>query len=476
MPDVRRRPSPQPSPAKGGRGGVGGAVAVLDVGKTNVKLALFDPAGAVLWERSVPNRPLPGPPYLHANVEAIWSFFVASLAEAAGIHPVETIVPTTHGAAASLVDDHGLAMPAIDYEETRVEEIERTYAKIRPPFTQSYSPSLAYGLNVGRQLAWQRAIDPEGFARARCLLFYPQYWAWRMTGIAATEATSIACHTDLWMPGEGRASDLVAALGLEGRVPPLTSAWASLGPPHPEFAAAAALGPEVRVLCGVHDSNASIIPYLAHWPAPFTVVSTGTWVILLGVGLPIGGLDPTADMLANLDITGRPTACARFMGGREYAEIAGSDLAPPTREAVQGLIDRRALALPAFSPQGGPFAHVRGRIVGEVAPGERGALATLYVAVMTDHMLTRLGAREGVVIVDGNLGANAAFGAVLAQFRDGQSVVSTRRPIGAAYGAAMLASWPNCPPLPELLTHESWGLAGLEEYRERWLAGALAGR
>jgi sugar (pentulose or hexulose) kinase len=453
-----------------------GAVAVLDVGKSNVKLALFDRAGAVLWERSTPNRPAPGPPYLHADVEAIWSFFVASLSEAAGIHPVETIVPTTHGAAATLVDDHGLAMPAIDYEETRVEEIEPAYKKIRPPFARSYSPGLAFGLNVGRQLAWQRAVEPEGFARARCLLFYPQYWAWRMTGIAATEATSIGCHTDLWLPDEGRASDLVAALGLEGRMPPLTHAWASLGSPRPEFAAAAGLGPGVRVLCGVHDSNASIIPYLAHWPAPFTVVSTGTWAVLLGVGLPIDGLDATADMLANVDITGRPTACARFMGGREYAEIAGADLAPPARDPVQGLIDRRILALPAFSPQGGPFAHVRGRVVGEVAPSERGALATLYVAVMTDHMLTRLGAREGVVIVDGNLGANAAFGAVLAQLRDGQSVVSTCRPIGAAYGAAMLATWPNCPPLPDLLTHESWKLAGLEEYREEWLAAALAGR
>jgi sugar (pentulose or hexulose) kinase len=405
-----------------------GAVAVLDVGKTNVKLALFDLAGGVLWERSTPNHPLPGPPYLHANVEAIWGFFIASLAEAARIHPVETIVPTTHGAAAALVDDHGLAMPAIDYEEPRVEEIEPAYAKIRPPFGRSCSPSLAYGLNVGRQLAWQRAIDPDGFARARRLLFYP-----------------------------------------------LVSAWASLGPARAEFAAAAGLGSDVRVLCGVHDSNASIIPYLAHWPAPFTVVSTGTWVILLGVGLPIDGLDANADMLANLDITGRPTACGRFMGGREYAEIAGTDLAAPVREAVQALIDRRTLALPAFSPQGGPFAHVRGRIVGDLPPGQRGALATLYVALMTDHMLTRLGVREGAVVVDGNFGANAAFGAVLAQLRRGQNVVSTRRPIGAAYGAAMLASWPTCPALPELVTHASWELGSLEAYRDDWLAAALAG-
>jgi sugar (pentulose or hexulose) kinase len=453
-----------------------GAVAVLDVGKTNIKLALFDPSGAVLWERSTPNRPLPAPPYLHANVEAIWAFFVASLAEAASIHPVETIVPTTHGAAATLVDDNGLVMPAIDYEETRVEEIEPAYAEIRPPFARSYSPPLAFGLNVGRQLAWQRAIDPDNFARARHLLFYPQYYAWRMTGVAATEATSIACHTDLWAPGEGRVSDLVAALGLAGRAPPMTSAWASLGPPSAEFAAAAGVGSNVRVLCGVHDSNASIIPYLARWPAPFTVVSTGTWVILLGVGLPIEGLDPTADMLANLDITGRPTACARFMGGREYAEIAGADLAAPAREALQALIDRRTLALPSFSPQGGPFAKMRGRIVGDVAPSERGALATLYVALMTDHMLNRLGVREGAVVVDGNLGANAAFGAVLAELRPGQQVVSTRRPIGAAYGAAMLASWPNCPPPPEMFAHAGWDLGSLEAYRQDWLAGALAAR
>jgi len=451
-----------------------GAIAVLDVGKSNVKLALFEPGGALLWERSTPNRPLPAPPYLHASVEAIWSFFTASLAEAARAHPVETIVPTTHGGAATLVDEDGLALPGLDYEEPRVEEIEPSYAKIRPPFTSSYSPPLPNGLNVGRQLAWQRAMFPREFARAKHLLFYPQYWAWRMTGVAATEATSIACHTDLWAPGEARVSSLVDALGLEGRVPPLIPAWTALGRVRADFAAEVGLQAEVRVLCGVHDSNASIVPYLAHWPAPFTVVSTGTWVILLGVGLPIGGLDPKADMLANLDITGRPTACARFMGGREYAEIAQGDLAPPARETVRALVERRTFALPAFSAQGGPFAHVPGRVVGEVAPSERGALATLYVAVMTDHMLDRLGARAGSVVVDGNLGANPAFGAILAQLRRGQGVVSTRRPIGAAYGAAMLASWPDCPPLPETFTHTSWELPSLEVYRDEWLRRALA--
>ena len=41
------------------------AVAVLDIGKTNVKVVCFDDAGAILFERSGANRPVPGPPYLN---------------------------------------------------------------------------------------------------------------------------------------------------------------------------------------------------------------------------------------------------------------------------------------------------------------------------------------------------------------------------------------------------------------------------
>ena len=63
------------------------------------------------------------------------------------------------------------------------------------------------------------------------MLFYAQYWGVAHEGVAANEFTSVACHTDLWAPGEGRASDLVAALGLEGRVPPVA-------PPGPRWAVA----------------------------------------------------------------------------------------------------------------------------------------------------------------------------------------------------------------------------------------------
>lgn len=111
-----------------------GAVAVLDIGKTNVKLASFAPDGALLWERATPNRVLPGPPYPHADVEAIGAFLLAALAEANRAAPVAAIVTTTHGCAGALIDKSGLVLPVLDYEFAGVDEIEPAYAPLRPPF------------------------------------------------------------------------------------------------------------------------------------------------------------------------------------------------------------------------------------------------------------------------------------------------------------------------------------------------------
>src|SRR5579862_6605997 len=176
------------------------AVAVIDIGKTNVKVVCFDDVGAMLFERSTPNVPLPAPPYLHADTEAIWAFLLDALGEAARAVRITAIVPTTHGCAGAFVDDVGLVLPVLDYEEARVEEIEPSYAAIRPPFSRTLSPPLPNGLNQGRQIAWQMREFPEAVARAQHYLTYPQYWAWRLSGIAAGDVTMLGAHSDLWAP------------------------------------------------------------------------------------------------------------------------------------------------------------------------------------------------------------------------------------------------------------------------------------
>ncbi|MCE3590562.1 hypothetical protein LXJ59_28655, partial [Escherichia coli] len=67
--------------------------------------------------------------------------------------------------------------------------------------------------------------------------------------------------------------------------------------------------------CGIHDSNASLLPHLMTRSSPFSVVSTGTWVVLFAVGGQLDKLDQARDTLANVDAYGKAVPSARFMGG-----------------------------------------------------------------------------------------------------------------------------------------------------------------
>jgi sugar (pentulose or hexulose) kinase len=446
-----------------------GATAVLDIGKTNVKLETFAADGALLWERSTPNRIVAEGLYPHADVDKIWTFFLEALAQADRIEKIATIVATTHACTAALIDDSELTLPIMDYEFAGVEEIEPSYAAIRPPFSETLSPKLPAGLNLGRQLAWQKQRFPEAFGRAKYFLTYPQYWAWRLSGIAASEVTSFGAHTDLWAPLRKGPSSLVFALDLDRRMPPLSPAYRALGVISAEVAARTGLDAQTSVLCGIHDSNASLLPHLASRTAPFTIVSTGTWVILMAVGLGLERLNPADDMLANVDVEGRPVACGRFMGGREYAEIVAGAPAAPDDASLARVIASGAMALPCFAGQGGPFAARKGEIRGAVAAVDRPALATLYVALMSDLMLTRLGADVGDLIVEGSLAANPGYCQALAALRPSQPVYVASDAAGTARGAALLAQWParNLSP-PKARRVSPSGFEGLKAYCAAW--------
>jgi sugar (pentulose or hexulose) kinase len=443
-------------------------VAVLDIGKSNVKLALFN-HGRLLWEKSAANRILPGPPYPHEDVEGAWHFFVDALREVGREHKVDAIVPTAHGAAGALIGARDLAAPVMDYEFPDVEQIEPDYAKIRPPFSESLSPKVPAGLNLGRQLAYQKWRCPDLFATAKHFVAYPQYWAWRLTGVAASEVTSLGCHTDLWAPRRGDVSNLVRALGVGSLIPPLRRAFDRLGPIRAEIAAATSLAPETQVFCGIHDSNASLLPYLVSRDVPFTVLSTGTWVILMCVGLSVDRLDPRDDTLANVDALGRPIACGRFMGGREYAVIAGGS-GSPDFEAIERIITSGALPLPCFSGQGGPYATTKGAVRGEVAQRDRTALATLYCALVSDLMLTRMGATSGDLVVEGTFAGNLAYCQTLGALRLKQRVFAAADAAGTARGAAMVAHWPPSYPIEAPLLVPTVSIAGLDAYRDAWVA------
>lgn len=444
--------------------------AVLDIGKTNVKFAVFDPAGDLKFERQIANITLPGPPYRHVDVEKIWTFLGASLHEACGSLEVDTLVPTTHGATGAVIDDHGLVLPIMDYEFAGVQDISRRYGELRDGFEKSFSPDMPVGLNWARQLAWQKWYHSVAFAKATAILAYPQYWAWRLTGGRANDICSLGCHTDLWLPLENKPSSLANALGVSKLLAPVSPPWQAMGFIRPSVAAEFGLNSKIKVLCGIHDSNASLLPYLSAGETPLTVLSTGTWVVAMAIGHSLSNLRQDLDMLANIDAVGRPTACARFMGGREFSVIAGDCEAEVTIKNIEELIHAEVFAFPSFSPNGGPYATQTGEILGHCANENRSSLATLYSALMCNNILDNLGVVSGDIIIEGSFARNLPLAGLVAQLRPHQKISVAVDQAGTARGAAMLSHWPNTRQAPKLNLIAPIGIGQLSQYAARWLA------
>jgi sugar (pentulose or hexulose) kinase len=416
-------------------------VLVIDIGKTNAKLALVDTGRMREIDHIVrPNHPLPGPPYPHADTEGLWRFILDGIRSLHARHRIDAIVATTHAATAALLDAEGaLVLPILDYEHPGPDELAPAYDAARPPFAETGSPRLPQGLNLGAQLFWLFRRFPEAAARTAAILPYPQYWAFRLTGVAATEATSLGCHTDLWSPAARTFSSLVEAEGWRPLMPPVRAAADRLGCVTPEIAALTGLAPDTPVFCGIHDSNASLLPHLKARPAPFAVVSTGTWVVSMAVGGRAPALDPARDTLINVSALGDPVPSARFMGGREWQlSIEGTPPAPTPAE-IDAVLDRQVLLLPAVEPASGPFQGRQARWTEpRLAPGERAAAVSFYLALMTATCLELIGA-EGPTVLEGPFTANAAYRRMLAAATGRPVLRSDAGSTGTSLGAALLA-------------------------------------
>ncbi len=447
------------------------SICVLDIGKTNVKLVLLDADGRTLAARARPNMVLDGPPYPHFDVPGIEAWIIETLRGFEDRDRIECIVPVGHGCGAALVAGEALALPFLDYEFPGPDETQAGYDAAADPFGLAFTPKLPLGLVLGRQFWWLARRFPDTFARVTDILPTAQFWAWRLSGRKATEVTSLACHTGLWFPASGRLSDLAQREGWAARMPGLRNAWDTLGPLRPEIVTATGLDPACRVLCGAHDSNVSLLAHRATRQPPFTVVSTGTWTIVMAAGATLERLDPARDMLANVDVFGQPVPTARFMGGREFSIVAGdaaaatATLADAARVMARGMFVR-----PAFVPESGPFAGQRGAILGPPAEtqGERVALAGLYLALVVDVMLDLLGALPPFV-VEGPSAADTVFLTALAGLRGGAAVVASSDGTGTGAGALVLAGWGHgAPRAPAGRVVDGSGLPGIASYRARW--------
>ena len=462
-------------------------IAVLDVGKTLAKLSLWSPDMQQIERRTRPNASgtAGGYPCLDGGGIAAW--LEEALKDLARKGRIAAIVPVAHGAACAIVDENGLCLAPLDYEAEPPPEIRERYLKLRDPFRLTGSPSLAAGLNLGTQLFWLDTIAPEK-ARRGTIVTWPQYWAWLLSGVAATEVTSLGCHTDLWLPAEGRPSPLAVSQGWAARFAPLHRAADMLGRITPEWRRRCGLPEDCKVVCGIHDSNADLLAarlYPEVGNRELTVLSTGTWFVAMrsvapGTKPDLASLAEDRDCLVNVDAFGSPVPSSRFMGGREVELIVQADHVDPSAHAgallslAAGLVEKRVFALPSFQKGVGPYPQRTGGWKGGRPDDamERRAAAGLYLALMANTALGLIGSRERLV-VEGRFAGDPLFTRALASLRPEQAVYISEMQDTLPLGAMRLVD-------PGAVPHASLERVSpldfdLREYAEEWRALAESG-
>jgi sugar (pentulose or hexulose) kinase len=417
-------------------------IAVLDIGKTNLKLLVASEDGWPLETHAIPNVASTAGPYLAYDLAGLEEWFLDTLGVMSQRHAIGAVIATAHGCGAVLADGNTPVLPMMDYDAASPPAIDQAYARIAPAYDEVFC-GISGAMRLGKQLLWQQSAHPIEFARAKTYLTTAQFFALRLGGRAASEISQLAAQSHIWDLVRHRPSSLMRKRGWDHLLPERVPAGAVLGTVSEAVARRTGLARSTEILCGVHDSNANLFRYKAAGMADASILSTGTWMIGFQRDLAADKLDATRAMVLNIDVDGENVPSTLIATGREYDLIRREHNAADAAvlAALPTLLAQGTLALPSFVGDDGLFpgsAH-RGRIIGPLpeTPAEWQALAVLYAAFSANRCLDALGSSKRVVI-DGGFAANLPFARCLAALRPSHSVSVSQSRDGTALGAALL--------------------------------------
>ncbi len=450
--------------------------AVLDVGKTNKKALVFDENLKVVESEYV-NIPAEdsGRLQIEKTDQAV-DWFLGELAKFAGKYAIRAISVTTHGATFACVGEDGkLSVPVISYtNDPGTAFNDQFYAKYGDAAMLHRKTATACmgGLaNLAKGIEFARKEFPEQFARSKYILNYPQYFGYVLTGAAGADTTYTACHTYLWNFKQKKYSSVAKAMGIAGLLPEkIGFSHNILGTIKPEIAARTGLHKNTVVTYGIHDSNASLLPYLLTEKGRFILNSTGTWFVTMCPSEKVSFRknELEAGVFYNADVFGNPVKTSIFMAGGEldyYYDILKKSFGlkghPDFDHAFyQKLIsDAKTYVMPGLLAGTGPFPKSRSRIIDngqvffpeEIAKGAKRpesfgnpeygyAAVVLSLALQTEVMLKNTGLKKGMTVyIEGGFRKNKAYCSLLTAFCPGVKFILSDMPEATSFGAALLA-------------------------------------
>src|SRR5665213_384931 len=292
-------------------------IAIFDIGRTNKKLLLFDAQYQLVDERSVQLPETTDEDGFPTEDLALLTRWVKESFEEIRRRTdiqLKAVNVSAYGASLVHLDKEGKPLtPLYSYLKPFPADLQSEFSRIHDAdgqlAKQTASPELG-NLNSGMQLYRLKKQQPSVFRQIRYSLHLPQYISFLLSGVCATDLTSIGCHTRLWNFEKNDYHEWVRKEGLTEK-----------------FAAIAAgdsvsIRPQdgMAVGVGLHDSSAALIPYLSAFEEPFVLLSTGTWSISLNPfnHSPLTDAELQQDCLCYLSFLGKPVKASRLFAGYNH--------------------------------------------------------------------------------------------------------------------------------------------------------------
>jgi len=492
------------------------AIAVIDIGMTNKKAAVYDDSLHQLDARYQNFKPKIVDNLETHDLEAMEEWFIAELKDFAAKYPVKALAVSAHGATFVCVGKDGRpAVPCVYYTHEPGEDFHRRfYERFGNPQelqARTGTPAFKAMINPAKGIFFAQEQFGEEFKNVTAVLPYPQYWGFRFTGKRGVESTYMGNHTYLWDQVDNTLSTVAHKLGIASLIPDkLYKSWDVLGTIKPELAAATGLSTDTIVTMGIHDSNSALLPHFARkGERGFILNSTGTWCVIMN---PVEKYGFAQDELGkvvffNISAFGTPIKTAIFLGGLEFETWSACFLKRHGRKDFPGwneelyrsiLKEKRIFLLPELTPGSGQFPFSRARIVEDGKNYFFDAMASeppcfsdfektfavlrISLVMQTLTALERIGIKNGYdIYTEGGFRKDESYSRQLASALPNNSVYVTNINEATALGAAMTAKMAlSGKSLKDLAgdfeisyqQQEKGSFPELEAYRQAWLAQA----
>lgn len=424
-------------------------IAILDIGKTNKKLFLFDEHYKIVWEQSTTFEPVVDEDGESCeNLQQLTKWVYDSLAGLSRLPDLTIRAVNFSAYGASFVHlgaDGKPVAPLYNYLKPFPDELKKKFYDTyggEVTFSMLTASPVLGSLNSGMQLYRIKELQPELFSRIKYSLHLPQYLSYLLTGQACSDITSIGCHTNLWNFSQSHYHEWVYREGIVEKLPPVLPSTSVLT----LVRSVGGLPPISMAGIGLHDSSSAMIPYLESFREPFVLISTGTWCISMNPfnDSPLTVAELQRDCLCYMSYQGAPVKASRLFAGHEHEQQVRRlaeyfHRSPVYAAGIEFDADMVALlrSKEGERPLGGKFGL---RELGDFDSFEQ-AYHRLLMDIMELQVISTGLVLEGTevkrIFVDGGFGKNQVYMHLLAAAFPDMEVYAASIPQATAMGAAL---------------------------------------